>query len=105
MPVILEQAPALCLIRLEGQINLTAAPELKTALLEGIASGKDLELDLNAATEIDVIGLQLLYAVAREAERTGKIIQTRWSEASAAAALASGLTQIREFPFPGPTHE
>ena len=105
MPVILEQASALCLIRLEGQINLTAAPELKAALLEWIAGEKDLDLDLSAATEIDVTGFQLLYAAAREAGRTGKTIQTRWSDATAAAALASGLTQIREFPFPGPAHE
>src|SRR5579862_6518725 len=42
-------------IRLEGELRLNCAAELKQLLLEGLAGGKDLELDLESAAEIDVV--------------------------------------------------
>jgi chemotaxis protein CheD len=81
-----EQHATHLLIRLEGEVNFTSAQELKRLLLEGLASGRALQLDLERAGEIDVTVMQLLWAAEREAARAGLGMVSRVSEAAAAAA-------------------
>jgi anti-anti-sigma regulatory factor len=98
MPVALERREANWLIRMDGPITLTSAGELKNMLLEWLAAGKDLELDLEAAEDVDITILQLLCAAMREAARTGVGIAIRASGAVAAAVRDSGFSQIPGFP-------
>jgi anti-sigma B factor antagonist len=65
MPVTLEQGGPLCFLRLEGEISVGSAAELKVALLQALASETDVRLDLERATELDVTALQLLWAAER----------------------------------------
>jgi anti-anti-sigma regulatory factor len=56
---------------LEGEIDITVAAELKKLLLQAMASGTDLRVDLDTATGLDVTALQLLWAAQREAGDSG----------------------------------
>jgi anti-anti-sigma factor len=71
MAVTLDQSEALCVLRLEGEINIASAAELKRLLLQALASGRELRVDLEGATEVDVTALQLLWAGEREARGSG----------------------------------
>ncbi len=71
MPVTVDRKEAGWVIRVEGEFTLTSAAELKTLLVEGLASAKELQLDLRGASEIGVPLLQLLWAAGREAIRQG----------------------------------
>ncbi len=96
MSVTGEQHATHLLIRLENTVSFTSADELKKLLLEGLASGKTLQLDLERAEEIDVTVMQLLWAAEREAARAGLGLVSRVSEAAAAAAREAGFER-----FPG----
>jgi anti-anti-sigma factor len=72
MAVTLDQSEALCVLRLEGEINIASAAELKRLLLQALASGRELRVDLEGATEVDVTALQLLWAGEREARGSGR---------------------------------
>ena len=72
MAVTLDQSEALCVLRLEGEINIASAAELKKLLLQALASGRELRVDLEGATEVDVTALQLLWAGKREARGSGR---------------------------------
>jgi anti-anti-sigma regulatory factor len=100
MPLTLERDESRWLLRMEGQITLTSAGELKQLLLEWAAAGKDLELDLQHVEEIDITILQLLWAAAREAGRMGREMVTRASAAAAAAARDAGFARVPGFPIP-----
>lgn len=71
MPITLDQSESLSLIRLEGELDITSAVELKKVLLQTIASGKRLRLEVGAVTDLDITTLQLLWAAARDARRSG----------------------------------
>ena len=60
------------MIRLDGEINIGSAAELKKLLLQALASGRELRVDLEHATELDVTALQLLWAVEREARASSR---------------------------------
>jgi anti-sigma B factor antagonist len=47
-------------LRIEGEMSIYRATELKEALLAPLASASALEVDLSGVTEIDTAGLQLL---------------------------------------------
>ncbi|MGD1069823.1 MAG: STAS domain-containing protein [Bryobacteraceae bacterium] len=96
MPATLERHADHALIRLEGECTLASAAELKTLLLDGLASGGDLRLDLQGVEEIDITTMQLLWAATREADRVGSGFAIRVSEAAGIAALVAGFET-----FPG----
>ncbi|MGD0437658.1 MAG: STAS domain-containing protein [Bryobacteraceae bacterium] len=98
MPLTLERHQSCCVVRLEGQITLASATELKAVLLEWLAAGTNLDLDLERAAEIDLTAMQLLWAAGREAERRGVGIRCRMSEAAAAALGDSGFARLPGFP-------
>lgn len=82
------------LVRLEGRITLTAAPELQTLLVDGLVSGKPMELDLSRVTEIDITALQLLWSARREAAAKGVRMMCQLSEAAAATVREAGFKVI-----------
>lgn len=86
------------MIRLAGELTLTSAAELKNLLLQGLASGNDLRLDLEEAEAIDITMMQLLWAAGREASRKGTGLAIQVSDAAAMAAREAGFER-----FPGLT--
>ncbi len=91
MPVTIDQNEAGLRVRVEGECTVTAAAELKSRLLAGLASSQPLEIDLAEAAEIDVSLLQLLWAVAREGAGQGRVPVSNVSEAARRAALEAGF--------------
>jgi anti-anti-sigma regulatory factor len=96
----MEQQESQPVIRLEGEFTMTSATELKNVLLECLASGNDLRLDLSQAEEIDITLMQLLWAAGHEALRKGTGIVVQVSDAAATAARDAGFER-----FPGQTVE
>jgi anti-anti-sigma regulatory factor len=91
LPVTMERHETHSLVRLQGELTITSAAEVKEALLAGLAAGTDLHLDLERAEAIDVTVMQLLWAAGREADRTGVALAGRMSEAAAALAREAGF--------------
>jgi len=93
MAVTLDQSGAQCLVRLEGEITIASAAELKKSLLEALASGKALSVEWEGASGLNVTGLQLLWAVEREARGSGVrfALQGRVPEEIAATACDAGM--------------
>ena len=86
-------------MQLRGKIGITDAAELKRKLLEALTEGKDLRMDLEGATEMDVTTLQLLWATEREARKlsVGFVVAGRVPEAISSAATDAGFEM---FPVP-----
>ncbi len=99
MPITFEQSEALCLIRLEGEINISSAAELKKLLLEAPASGRELRVDLERASELDVTALQLLWAAEREARGSGMGF-TLAGRVPEEISVALGDAGFEQFPVP-----
>lgn len=91
MPVTIERRESHSLIRLEGDFTVTSATELKQVLLEGIAAGLDLHLDLEQAGNFDITVMQLLWAAGRDAARAGIKLVIPVTEAAAALAREAGF--------------
>jgi anti-anti-sigma regulatory factor len=72
MPVILDESEGISLIRIDGDVNIAMAAEMKDLLVKALASGKNLHVSMASATELDVTALQLLYAADREAAKSGR---------------------------------
>jgi len=71
LPITLDRNHASCVVRLEGEIDICCAAELKQALLDALASGTGLEIDPSHATTVDITVIQLLWAAHREAGKKG----------------------------------
>lgn len=56
------------LLRLEGELSIYRATELKQALLAPLAQSTTLEVDLSAVTELDSAGVQLLMLAKKSAQ-------------------------------------
>ena len=92
------------LIRLEDEVNIAHAKELKNHLLQGLASGKELRVNLERAKELDVTILQLLWAADREARSsdTGFALAGTVPEEISAAVTDAGF---EKFPAPDDPNE
>lgn len=91
-----EHNEALCILRLEGDCTMATAGELKSLLLNGLASGKKLQVDLALAAEADITLLQLLWATAHEAAQENQRFVTGVPQAIAELARNAGFES-----FPG----
>jgi anti-sigma B factor antagonist len=58
-------------LRVESDMTIYTAAELKQEFLPGLAKCKELELDLSGVNEMDSAGLQLLILLKREAKDRG----------------------------------
>ena len=97
MSVSLDQGDAQCLIHLEGVVDINSAAELKKLLVIALQFGKEVRLDLERATELDVTAMQLLWAANCEAKRTemGFSVVGRVPDAISATVSDAGF---EEFP-------
>jgi anti-anti-sigma regulatory factor len=71
LPIAFYEGRTRCVIRLEGDIDITCSDELKRTLIEAISTRKELQVDLARATDLDVTAIQLLWAATREAKSLG----------------------------------
>jgi anti-anti-sigma factor len=55
-------------LRIDGEMTIYRAIELKQVLLDAVGAQPKLELDLSAVTEIDTAGVQLLMLTKRAAQ-------------------------------------
>jgi anti-anti-sigma regulatory factor len=69
LSIAIENSATSCVVRLEGDIDVTCSTELKRTLIEAISSGKEVQVDLAQAGDLDVTAIQLLWAAGREAEK------------------------------------
>ncbi|MFC0679938.1 lipid asymmetry maintenance protein MlaB [Lysobacter korlensis] len=76
-------------LRLEGDLTIARAAEVKPELLAALTG--PLDVDLSGVTVIDGAGLQLLIMLGREAQRRN--VPVRWHSPS--RAVRSALTLVR----------
>lgn len=91
MAVTMDRKDNHSLIRLEGELTVASAEELKGLLMEALASGTGFELDLERAETIDIAVMQMLWAAGREAERRGAKVGIHTSDAAATTARNAGF--------------
>ncbi len=70
MPTTLKDGETTSVIRLEGDNDIAGAEEMKTIMITAIASGKEVQVDLEGTTDLDVTVVQLLWSASREAEKS-----------------------------------
>ena len=62
-------------VRIDGELTIYQAAELKDALLAALAAADVLELDLSGVTELDTAGVQLLMVLKRAARAQGRTLR------------------------------
>ncbi|SHN06605.1 STAS domain-containing protein [Rhizobacter sp. OV335] len=62
-------------IRIEGELTIYRAAELKQTLLAAVAEHAAVEVDLSQVSEFDSAGLQLLLLAKREAGAAGRTLR------------------------------
>jgi ABC-type transporter Mla MlaB component len=68
VPVTLEREEELSRIRLEGEVGIAAAAELKSLLVQALGSGRQVRVSLLSLTELDVTAVELLWAALLQAK-------------------------------------
>ena len=101
MPVSVDPHETCWLIRAEGEVTVNCAADLKRLLLEGLTSGKRMQVDLTNAEEIDITLLQLLWAADHDAARQPGPWVTGVSDAAVAAANDAGFESFPGISTPG----
>ncbi len=66
---------ASCHLRLEGELTIYTAMDMKQRLLEPLSTCRQVDVDLSQVSELDSAGLQLMILAKREATRLGKDIR------------------------------
>jgi ABC-type transporter Mla MlaB component len=67
----IEQSATDSTVRLEGDVGISVAIELRGNLIEAISSGKEFKVELIGETAFDITTLQLLWAAERAAAKAG----------------------------------
>jgi anti-sigma B factor antagonist len=75
MPIQCEQEGARCRLQIVGDMTIYTAAEQQQQLLDALATGTELEVDLSQVSELDTAGVQQLLCAAREATRLGKTLR------------------------------
>ena len=68
VPVTLEREEELSTIRLEGEVGIASAAELKELLVQALGFGKQIRVSLQSVTDLDVTAVELLWAARRQAK-------------------------------------
>jgi hypothetical protein len=58
-------------VRIDREAGIASAAELKQRLLTALASGREIQVELDPAADVDVTWVQLLWAAEVEAKRSG----------------------------------
>jgi anti-anti-sigma regulatory factor len=98
LPVSLEQDGATSRIRLQGAIDIACAQELKGLLIQGLKKSSEVRVLLAEATDLDVTGVELLWAARRAAKASGVgfAFDGRPPEPVTAALAEAGLEMFAE---------
>ena len=94
MTFVVDQQETQWTIRCGEDAGVAFASELKSLLLEGLASGKELQLNFEQAGEIDISVLQLLLAAEREAAQRGTRMVCRPTAAMVQTARDAGWERV-----------
>jgi len=62
-------------LRLEGELSIYRAEEIRQALLAALAADGDVGIDLTDVSEVDTAGVQLLLAARASAATAGKTLR------------------------------
>lgn len=81
-------------IRVDGEMNIYHANELKDGLMKAVDGQKRVVLDLSLVSEMDSSGLQVLLLAWREAERKG--VPFRLSGTSGQVEEVLGLFDLKK---------
>lgn len=76
-------------VKLEARLTIAQAPALHKQLLEFIAAGRPLTIDVGAVEEVDTAALQLLLAAKQTFE--ARQVALHWRSSSPALQRAAGL--------------
>ena len=71
LPTAIASAPASETVTIEGALTVAAAEAWRVRFAETLARGAGLTVDVSTANEIDVFGVQLLWAAHRSAGERG----------------------------------
>jgi ABC-type transporter Mla MlaB component len=92
----LERNQARAVLRLSGACSMTSLGELKSLLVEGLASAQELWLEFDGIEELDVALLQLLWAAERVARQENRALVSRVPDVLVELARQAGFEN-----FPG----
>jgi anti-anti-sigma factor len=67
----LDEQDGKAVLHLSGDINVAGSTELKQLLVQAFSTGKKVQLDFSTAASLDAAAIQLFWAAARQAEKTG----------------------------------
>jgi anti-anti-sigma regulatory factor len=79
LSVELRQLEDRSVVRLAESVSLGSVAELHKLLIAALDSNRSIAIDLEAATELDVAGIQLLYAAWQAAEKAGVSVSVEGS--------------------------
>lgn len=65
------QTAAIHHVDLEGELNISSAPELKEKLVQALQSGAEVCVSLAGVSALDITAVQLLWAAVRQAATAG----------------------------------
>ena len=112
MPIALIEGETQCVIRVEGDLDIASAAELKAMLIAAISSGKELQVDLEGASDFDVTAVQLLWSAARDSGKAGSpFVAVHLPEIVCCAVREMGLpdflaeSAVTAHPSPTPVDE
>ncbi|NOZ69578.1 MAG: STAS domain-containing protein [Deferribacteres bacterium] len=75
MNINVENNNGLCRLRIEDEMTISTAAELKRVLFDNLAGCRELEVDLSHVNEMDTAGFQVLYLARREADISNKVFR------------------------------
>ncbi|PRC91130.1 STAS domain-containing protein [Solimicrobium silvestre] len=70
-----ETITATATLRIEGEMDIYRAAELKNTLLAALDQTKQLELDLASVSELDTAGVQVLIMIKKQALANGRTLR------------------------------
>lgn len=96
VPATLEENSTTCTLRLQGEMDIADALDLKCQLLVALDAKKDILVELAGVTGLNLTTMQLLWAAVTEASATGSTIrfEDSTSETVAAALSQAGLDSL-----------
>ncbi len=72
MDIKIKKTKGLYRMRLNGEMTIIQAIDLKNNFLDNLEKCKEIEIDLSGVTEIDTAGFQILCLIKKEAEMADK---------------------------------
>jgi len=97
VPAILEEGSTTFTLRLDGEMEIGDALDLKRLLLVALGSRKEMRIELIGVTELDITSMQLLWAAVTEASTIGSSIsfEDPIPEYAASSLSQAGLCSLR----------